>query len=577
MNQDDETPSTSSEAKLSSSWTEPRVGTGSRAGHLDSLAILLITFFYFGLTALTRAISLGDTPFYLSSVLKYSGGRDLVFWDFGHLLWRPAIWTLYRAGHWIDPRIDPRSLVFHLLLSVNWIAGLGCLLLMARVVRRFATARFAVLAATTLATSQVFLNYLHTGTSYVPGLFFLLLALELATSSLSHVPRPWVESSLFGASLAIPVLLWLPYIFAIPGLLLLPSLLHGPNKKTAHYAINATIACAAIGFGAYASVALEMHFSSFTEVTAWFDRASHSIDHVGGIARAVFGFNRAWFEMGRDGLLFRRFLLHDPYAPVSATTLVFTGVWKIALTYAFLATIAFRLLRGSVRDHRILAFLSLTFLPVFAFGIKWQGGDMERYIAAFPAIVLAGACALTSRPGTALRTLGIAFVSALLIVNLPNDLTWVRDAGDRALASRLASIGPIPEGSYLFVFPSDPLTGFVPSSTNSAAGYDRDVTVIGIVPIGYRDAPDWRAIFASMSLKAWQDGKDVWICSCLLDPVPNPKWGWVEGTEPSVRWTDIRSFLSHLQVSERRGDFVQLPPTPGNVEFLGAIPPPPDR
>ena len=135
---------------------------------------------YVVLTALTREIFYGDTPFYILSIINYSGGRNFFFWDFGHLLWRPANWALLHAIHRLLPSLNMIALLFWIMVSLNWMAGLGCVLLVARVARRFVSALYAVLAALTLAVSQVFLNYLHTGTAYVPGLFFLFLGLDFA-------------------------------------------------------------------------------------------------------------------------------------------------------------------------------------------------------------------------------------------------------------------------------------------------------------------------------------------------------------------------------------------------------------
>jgi hypothetical protein len=75
----------------------------------------------------------------------------------------------------------------------------------------------------------------------------------------------------------------------------------------------------------------------------------------------------------------------------------------------------------------------------------------------------------------------------------------------------------------------------------------------------------WPQDFASNSIKAWQKGKEVWICRGLLDSVPESRWGWVEGAEPPVPWKDVYFFFRQLQTYEVRGDFVQIPPTQANI------------
>jgi hypothetical protein len=532
-------------------------------------SIALFTFgFYVVLTAITREVLQGDTPYYIRSILDHSGHRNFAFWDFGHLLWRPAIWTLLQVIHRILPSVNSISLLFWIMVSVNWMAGLGCVLLVARVVRRFASSSLAVLAASTLTVSQVFLNYLHTGTAYVQGLFFLLLGLDLATSKPKSSQTSWRESSAFGAVLAMAVLLWLPYIFALPALFLFPIVINGFSRESSLYTLRAIIVNAVIGLGTYSLVAIKLGLSSVAEIQAWFTWASHSINHIGGLPRAAFGFVRSWFEMGNVGTEFRRFLLHDPYAPVSLVSLLFAGTWKLVLTYLFLGAIVLKLLRGSAQDRRILLFLLLAFLPVFGFGVKWQGGDMERYIAAFPALLLAGACAMNSRPPIILRVLCVAFLSALIIVNLSHDLRWVRNAQERELAGRFDALGPIPESSYIVVFSADPLYSFLVFNSINPHSHGKSMIVSWVVEIGTSHVTEWRQAFASNSLSAWQNGKEVWICRGFLDDVPESRWGWVEGTDPLVSWQDIPAFFRRLQISEIRGDFVQLPPTQANIELL---------
>ena len=541
---------------------------------LGKSTIFFILGIYVVLTALTREVFYGDTPYYILSIINYSGGRDFLFWDFGHLLWRPAIWVLLRAIHQLIPSGNVIALLFWIMVSLNWMAGLGCVLLVARVARRFVSAPLAVLAALTLAVSQVFLNYLHTGLTYVPGLFFLLLGLDLATSKPKSAQTFWRESSAFGAALAVAVLLWLPYIFALPALFLFPITINGFKRESILYVLRAILVTAVIGLGTYSLVAIKLGLSSAADIQVWFAAASHSIDHIGGLPRATFGFVRSWFEMGNVGTEFRRFLLHDPYAPVSLVSLLFAGTWKLILTYLFFGAIGLKLLLGSAQHRRILVFLLLAFLPVFGFGIKWQGGDMERYIAAFPALLLAGACAMNSRPPTILKILGVAFLSALIVVNLSHDLRGVQDAQDRALSARLDALGPIPENSYVVFFPADPLSSFILSGSIMPPGHSRPLMSSSVITIGSSHVKEWQQDFASKSLKSWRNGKEVWLCRGLLDEAPESKWGWVEGADPLVSWKDIQVFFRRLQTSEIRGDFVQIPPTQANIQLLQGFAPP---
>ena len=542
--------------------------TPSSARLSKSMIVFLIGL-YVVLALFTREVFQADTPDYIISILDYSGARDFTFWDFGHLLWRPANWALFQLIHRIFPPANNASVLFSIMVGLNWMAGLGCVLLVARVARRFASSSLAILAASTLAVSQVFLNYLHTGTAYVPGLFFLLLGLDFASSQ----PRQnsWRESIGLGISLAVAVLIWFPYVFALPALFLFPTMLNKLKRETCYCTLRALIVSAVIGFGAYGLVAVRLELWSFVDLRTWFTAASHSIDHIGGLPRAAFGFVRSWIEMGNVGTEFRRFLLNDPYAPVSLVSLIFAGTWKLLLTYVFLGAIGVKLLLGSAQERRMLLFLTLAFVPVFGFGIKWQGGDMERYLGAFPALLLAGACAMNARPPAVLKVLGVAFLGALIVVNLSSDLRWVRDAEERGMNRRLDALGPIPENSYIVFFPADPLVGFISSGSIIRPSHSRSLSASRVITIGSSHVKEWQQDFASKSLMAWQNGRGVWICRGLLDRVPESRWGWVEGAEPSVPWKDIYSFFNQVQTSEFQGDFVEVPPTPVNIQLLERV------
>src|SRR5258708_40220772 len=68
---------------------------GQRLSRLLPLAAI-----YFAIVAATHYAYFGDTMGYVQNILAFdhdpvAGRRD--FWDFGHLLWRPFGWLLFRA------------------------------------------------------------------------------------------------------------------------------------------------------------------------------------------------------------------------------------------------------------------------------------------------------------------------------------------------------------------------------------------------------------------------------------------------------------------------------------------------
>ena len=105
------------------------------------------------------------------------------FWEFGHLLWRPLGYVTYRAASPLFERqtgSDPRTGIVAVLIAWNWLAGLVGALALNRFVSRLG-ARASCTGVVTLAYISTFgvLSYAHSGSSYIPGLACLLVALAL--------------------------------------------------------------------------------------------------------------------------------------------------------------------------------------------------------------------------------------------------------------------------------------------------------------------------------------------------------------------------------------------------------------
>jgi hypothetical protein len=177
-----------------------------------SYAILSLA--YALVTLCCRAQFMGDTVDYADAVFRFS--RD--HWEFGHLLWVPLGWLVRTLAG-----IDDRAGVVRIFLAVNWMAGLACVLLLRGFLGRAGVkpslATFATLA---FLCAQGFLNFTLTGSSYVPGLAFLMLAFFLALS------QGGITASV-GAGLALgaSICFWFPYVLAVPAVVLAPLILHG--------------------------------------------------------------------------------------------------------------------------------------------------------------------------------------------------------------------------------------------------------------------------------------------------------------------------------------------------------------
>jgi len=210
-------------------------------------------FVYTFLTFVTNAYFMADTVDYVAAVDKYDQGINYVFWDFRHLFWRPLGWVVL---HLVNPflsaaaRSEPRIVVIYIFLVLNWIAGLFSLFLFRALLRRFCAQWTIEFSSVTFVFSFAFLNYVHSGSSYIPGLMFLLLGLYF----LSRGVDPGTSNSLqyWGPlSLAISVCLWFPYAFAVPGALVLPLFSPDRNLQRWPLVLRNTAICVLAGIVAY--------------------------------------------------------------------------------------------------------------------------------------------------------------------------------------------------------------------------------------------------------------------------------------------------------------------------------------
>ena len=158
--------------------------------------------------------------------------------------------------------------------------------------------------------------------------------------------------------------------------------------------VQTCIVAGLITIGAYITVVAHLHINRMQDLLTWISTASHGVDHIRGLSRAVFGFARSFVNMGRDGLLYKRFLLHDPFNPVPFAQLLRLSLGKFLLFYSAVVCVLAALFRH--HDRKLLWGLAVAALPVLGFGVYWQGGDMERYLAIYPLAFVALAVSLVS-------------------------------------------------------------------------------------------------------------------------------------------------------------------------------------
>src|SRR6185369_11501883 len=181
--------------------------------------------------------------------------------------------------------------------------------------------------------SHAFLNFSQTGSAYIPGLALTMAGIYVLIVSSNEPQLLFRGSLLAGLALTAAVCMWFLFGLAIPAALLCPILLFGWNRTTWRLTLQTSITFGVLLAIAYLIVVVGvLHITTVAGFKAWVADASHDTD-ISGASRMVFGFARSFIYMGNDGVLFKRYLLHDPFNPVSLSDLVRFSLWKILLFY----------------------------------------------------------------------------------------------------------------------------------------------------------------------------------------------------------------------------------------------------
>lgn len=542
---------------------------------------------YVLITLRTGTHFIGDTPEYVESILAHARHLYVNFWDFGHLLWRPLGWLGFAVSRpltSLECGSDPACNATLVLLCLNWLAGLGSALLLCAFVRRIYQREWvAILTAVALIFSGGFLNFVHTGNSYVPGLCLLLLGLTLSTRSgvegegKERVLGDWLA----GAALAGSVCLWFLYILAIPAALASPLILFGDSPRRRRTMMRTAVAFALVAGLAYASVVGSLGIFSWPALKMWIASSSHGKTQMEGPGRAVFGFARSWMDMGYDGILFKRFLLHDPLNPVSGIELLRMSLGKLILFYALLGTLMVSLLL-SREGRRTLAFLVLSGLPVMCFAVLWRGADIERYLPLYPAFFLTIAWALSRGRSAPWRTAAALFFIGVLAVTNGNALgkgTLKRRYAESV--TRMASLEPLltPNSQIVLLDEDDELMRFNRNFPLDPLNRTGKFNLYLVVRPNTTQVVTWRQSFAAMVWITWQKQGDVWISKRLFRARPKAEWNWVEGDDARLSWAYINGLFSKLETTAGPGgddDFSLLSKSAGNQALLKSLVSPAD-
>ena len=554
------------------------------------LAVLLVAALYVAASIFTNAHFMADSGGYVVSILAYDGVDEYVaenpeaanflaensFWDFGHLLWRPFGLVLFKLFHPLSSLFvgaDPALNLMFLLMVVNFVAGLVSAVLLYLLLDKLTNQCWlAVFVAACFIFTNGVLNYAQTGSAYIVSLAFVITGLYLLLKDKGDLSTRNAIAG--GLACAAAVVMWLPFVLVVPATLLAPLVMFGPARPTRSSLIYTCASFAVVVLGAYVVVIMAIDIHSVADFCAWMAVSSHGV-RQSGLPRMVFGLARSFIHLGNDGVLFKRFLLHDSLNPVSALELVRFSLWKLMLFYLGVAALGLSLLLSSAR--RMLLLLLFTTLPLIAFAVKYDGGAVERYLPIYPVIFLAFGWVLAqSRLPRVLKIVPVLFFCVAILVNFSVMARVVLDRQQQRTSERVQAIVPRlkPNSWLVTTHLQDDLVNFQASFPFEPINRHNIYHVYALVWLNSDQAARWKEEFATNMLKAWEKGGDVWLSTRLLSVRPEPQWNWVEGDDPRVKWNDVYNFFAQLQtgdVASGADGFVLLQKSDANVQVLNTI------
>jgi hypothetical protein len=537
------------------------------------MAILLLS---------TRAVELGDTQVYANDIVDHFGkslfGSGNSLWDFGHLIWRPLGWALLSLttpllSAWTGFTIFMQASFVLVVVSVLC-SLISVVLWYVMAIRLSGSKPVAFMVTIALACSHGFLLYAHSGCAYIPGVACLTASLYFLTTR-----RP-IAAGIF---YALSTLLWLPFILGGAALLLIaafPSadwnqpLSEKLPKVDWAGAIRFTVASAIVVLLVYGFALYARRISSVAEAREWAVSSGHGWSQNIKVVRAATGVPRSFLYLGKDGILFKRYLRHDPYSPVTLRDLAGASLWKLAAFYLFSGCLLSELLRRL--PSWPLLFFSAVAVPVISFAvIIFEPGSPERYLPAFPFLLLAIVWVLRDFP-TSRRVTQSVIAAFLLCVVLANGYSFAAprvSAEDNTALSRITGFRNRVAGKSIIMVATNqddlepPLNRLVFGDINRPT----PVPLFDIVEAGNTRTLTWQSGLAARVLEAWAADGEVWVTKRVWSSRPLPSWNWVEGDDPHVSWRDLPPFFATLSTDAESGGpdgFLRLARNEHNLALL---------
>jgi hypothetical protein len=430
-----------------------------------------------------------------------------------------------------------------------------------------------------LSTNAV-LDFSRSGSPYMPGLACVIVALWLTQLASAHRSgRAYVSAAFAGLSLGAALVLWVPFLFSIPAVILYAMFGYPAARERLKLTVLIVTFCGLAIAVTYGFIIHQRQIRSFADLKSWVGSASNETAETDRLKRAVSGVPRSFLDLGDDTLLLKRYVFHDPYTRVGPIQILFAaGTLKLVLFYLYAGALVWVLWRHP-DERRILLLLMVAALSVLVFAvILFEPGGPEKYMPAYPFFFLAAACALRTAGGTyrPVRWMMAVFLVAVLCAgNIYAKAAGRRTEAYHAFLERKQSLeAQARPGDMVAVISFwDPLYR-LPALRLLDSQAQPVFWVYDVIEVASMRVFRWRQDFATQALARWSQGKQVWLSNRLLADTPRAEWKWVEGDTGRVKWSEVRDFFRSIEVQSRVGGadgFVLVTDGPRNQQTLRAL------
>lgn len=546
---------------------------------------LLVASIFAIVLAATRAVVLGDTGLYASDIADHLGkspfGSGNSLWEAGHLLWRPLGWALTSLIAFVLSALTDWTPVMQAsfsLIAISVVSAIVTVVLWNALLNDVTNSAKAALAITlAMACTHGVLLYAHSGCAYIPGLACLTASVYFLRGN---------KLAAGACFYALATLLWLPYLLAGAALLIMAACpsgwsaslkdglrLFSPVRAARFVAISA--ACVLVTYGLALSA---RRIFSPEQARSWFSEANHGMSESGKALRIATGLPRTFLYLGKDGILYRRYLRRDPYAPVAMGDLLRASLWRIAAFYLFAAAFTYELLRRAQSGWPLLLIAAgagpILYFAMFVF----EPGQAERYLPAYPFLVVALGWILRDFRRSH-RITQIAIAGFLLCIVCGNGYSFAATRVSREDRESLRRVAELRgrftgAGMAVVVTNQDQIVDTLNRSAFESINRPRQFPLYDAVEPATSRILTWREEFAAHVFRVWEQGGEVWISKRAWSERPEPAWNWVEGDNDRIHWSAIPRFFSVLRTDGDEGGpdgFLRLAPDTGNRAVLSPL------